>query len=527
MAVGQPGEMGQGPQATFAAPEAPTADPGRRAAAAAGLTRTQVWLIVVLVTLGGCLLVSGRLWTVVRVMVGLAVLAASAVRVAACAVAPPTAASAEGCPPEGIRPAGIFAEEIRDGDWPLYTVILALYREAEITPQLMAAIEALDYPRDRLQVIAAVEADDASTVSACWRAGRALGLELAFAEGAAPRTKPRALNAALARTRGDLLVVYDAEDRPHPGQLREAARAFARAGPGVAVLQAPLRIPDTPGLRELQHQFRLEYAALFDVLLPFLARLGLPFPLGGTSNHIRRATLEDLGGWDPWNVTEDADLGFVIVAAGYRAGVIRLPTLETAPHRTQAWIAQRSRWLKGHMQTLGVHSRDLRALGWRGGASLVLCLGFGVASAGLHGPMVLWLMCVSLPTAFARGRPALEPLDALVLGLGWGGALLCMAVGVRRAGGRLRWRSLALAPAFWTLQSAALVRALWQLRTRPHHWDKTDHSPVSVGAVSHPVPVIRRPPLDGTRESGLSGGRDPLPSLPFRRGDDASHRPVG
>lgn len=504
MAVGQPEETRQAVRATSAAPGPACADPRRRAAAT-GLTRVQVWLFAVLVTLAGCLLATGRLWAVLRVGVGLGVLAAAAVRLAACAVPPP--------PPP--RP-----EQAPDGGWPVYTVILALYREAEITPQLIAAIAALDYPRNRLQVIAAVEADDVATVSACWRAGRALGLELAFAEGDAPRTKPRALNAALTRTRGDLVVVYDAEDRPHPLQLREAALAFAQAGPRVAVLQAPLRIADAPGLRELQHQFRLEYAALFDVLLPFLARVGLPFPLGGTSNHIRREVLGELGGWDPWNVTEDADLGYLIVRAGYRADVIRLPTLETAPHRTQAWIAQRARWLKGHMQTFGVHSRDLRALGWRGAASLVLCLGFGVASAGLQGPVALWLLWVGAPMAVGRGGPGLAPFDALVLGLGWSSALACMAVGVRRAGGDLRWRSLALAPAFWALQSVALARALWQLRTCPHHWDKTDHSPDPVGA-------IRRRPLDGTAESGLSGGGEQLPSLPFRRGDDASHRPMG
>ena len=134
-----------------------------------------------------------------------------------------------------------------DQVWPVYTVILALYREAAIVPQLLAAIEGLDYPRYRLQVIAALELDDAATIAACRRYGRRLGLQLAFAEGPEPRTKPRALNAALAQALGDLVVVYDAEDRPHPGQLREAAMAFARGGAGLAVLQSPLRVRVPPG----------------------------------------------------------------------------------------------------------------------------------------------------------------------------------------------------------------------------------------------------------------------------------------
>ena len=55
--------------------------------------------------------------------------------------------------------------------------------------------------------------------------------------------------------------------------------------------------------------FTLEYTFWFDYMLPGLERLRLPIPLGGTSNHFRTATLRDLGGWAPFNVTEDAHLG--------------------------------------------------------------------------------------------------------------------------------------------------------------------------------------------------------------------------
>ena len=481
-------------------------DPDRQAAAA-GLTPVQAWLLVVIITLAGCLWLTGSLWSVLRIGLGSGILVISTVRLVACAVPRQDAMPAAPIPDERV--------------WPVYTVILALYREAAIVPQLIAAMEALDYPRDRLQIIAAVEADDVATVAACWRVGRHLGLQLAFAEGHAPRTKPRALNAALAMARGDLLVVYDAEDRPHPRQLREAATGFARGGGDLAVLQSPLRVSVAPQALEIARQFRLEYAALFEVILPFLTRLGLPFPLGGTSNHIRRSVLEALGGWDPWNVTEDADLGFRLAAAGYRAGMLRLPTMESATPSVRPWLAQRSRWLKGHMQTVGVHSRNPAVLGWRGTVSLILSLGCGIGAAGVHGPMTLLLILVPL------GGGTLAPGDLLVLGLGWGSAVISMAVGARRTGTGIPWTSLGLAAAFWPLQSLALVRALWQLRVCPHHWDKTDHAPEPARRTGEPplLPVL--PPLDEVAESGLSGSGEHQPPPPRRRRDDPAHPALG
>jgi cellulose synthase/poly-beta-1,6-N-acetylglucosamine synthase-like glycosyltransferase len=421
-----------------------------------------------LVSLIGCLAITGDLVAVIRALVGACVLAASTLRFAACVwrlgnIAPPPQAT----PAE-------------PDIWPSYTVILALYREAAIVPQLFAAIEAIDYPRRRLQVIAALEADDIETIAACRRAGRRLRVELAFPGNDAPRTKPRALNAALAMAVGELLVVYDAEDRPHPCQLREAATRFATGGPGLGVVQSPLWISVAADGCEIEHQFRLDYAALFTVLLPFIARLGLPFPLGGTSNHIRRSVLENLGGWDAWNVTEDADLAYQIASAGLTSAMLSLPTLETAPCGAACWVAQRSRWLKGHMQTLGVHGRDPLRLGWRAGVSLVLCPGLGVLFAGLHGPVLAFLLAATLDWATLAGgpaRPLLQPFDAIVLLTGWLSAIACMVVGGRLTGTPVRWRTLAGAPVYWALQSVALARALWQLRFRPYHWDKTTHLP--------------------------------------------------
>jgi len=183
------------------------------------------------------------------------------------------------------RPAVHRAPPLTDEALPAYTVIVALYREAEVAADLVAALQAIDYPPDRLQILIVLESDDDAT----WQALAALPLpamiEVLAAPPGAPRTKPRACNIALERARGELVTIYDAEDRPSPGQLREAAARFAAGPPRLACLQAPLRIE--PDRRLLPAQFALEYAVQFEVLLPALSRIGAPFPLGGTSNHFR------------------------------------------------------------------------------------------------------------------------------------------------------------------------------------------------------------------------------------------------
>jgi len=246
--------------------------------------------------------------------------------------------------------------------WPRYTVLAALHDEAEVVGQLIQRLSRIDYPPHRLEGLLILEAGDHDTIAAARAARRPDWLDVLVIPPGRPQTKPRALNHALALATGDLLTVYDAEDDPDPLQLREAAARFAADRPGrLACLQAPLRIrtPADPRAAApfLDRQFAAEYASLFETALPGLARLGLPFPLGGTSNHFRVDVLRAVGGWDAWNVTEDADLGFRLWEHGYRLGVIGRPTWETPPGALTHWLPQRTRWLKGWMQTYLVHTR--------------------------------------------------------------------------------------------------------------------------------------------------------------------------
>jgi len=366
-----------------------------------------------------------------------------------------------------------------DDDLPSYTIICPLYREAEVVAELVRSLEALDYPRERLQALIVLEADDDLTLAAVRALPLPAFIQVLVVPRGFPKTKPRACNHALERARGDLVVIYDAEDMPDAGQLREAAARFAVSDRRLACLQAPLRIEDPGFSMFLPSQFRLEYAAHFEVLLPALARWGLPFPLGGTSNHFRTAILRGLGGWDPYNVTEDADIGFRLAAAGYRLGVIGRPTWETAPTTWGQWLPQRARWIKGHMQTIAVCLRGRVPVQPRNAVALALTLAQSVASSLLHGPIMATMIVLGAIDFWPDARLAIAPADLTLYTLGWSASALAGARGILRAGARPKSLHLLGMVFYWPLQSLAAMRALHQFVTAPHRWDKTLHAPRS------------------------------------------------
>jgi len=372
---------------------------------------------------------------------------------------------------------------------PGYTVVVALKDEAPVVAQLIRRLARLQYPSSRLTGFLVVEPDDKATVNEILKQKRPAWLHMVVAPPGEPTTKPRALNVALNLAQPGLLTVYDAEDEPHPEQLLEAAARFAAAGPELACLQAPLRIR-TLGRRPtwLERQFALEYAALFDVVLPALARLGFPLPLGGTSNHFRVDVLKAVGGWDPWNVTEDADLGFRLARNGYRIGVLSRATRESPPPNIRSWIPQRTRWLKGFMQTLSVHLRRPQDLNWRGLASLFLTLGAAVASACLQGWVLAWLTASALVHAFNQTLPPIAWQDSALVMIGWSVAAWTCAVGARRAEAPFRLGDVLSAPIYWSLTTLAQGQAVWRLIRQPYYWDKTPHLPdIVVGRTARRV----------------------------------------
>ncbi|MBR9824231.1 MAG: glycosyltransferase [Alphaproteobacteria bacterium] len=363
-------------------------------------------------------------------------------------------------------------QPLQDSLLPHIALLLPAYKEAPILPHLARSIAALDYPADRLEVILALEAEDEETCQAAQELVLPRHFKIVRVPDGFPRTKPRALNFALRHSQADIIGILDAEDRPSPQQVREVAETFATAPDDIACLQAPLNWYNRQDTW-LTGQFAMEYAAHFNVMLPLYQRLGWPLPLGGTSNYFRRQSLESAGGWDAFNVTEDADLGFRLAAHGLRTVMIGEPTLEEAPLHVRAWVMQRSRWLKGYAQTLAVHLRrqdgahpTIRSL------SIIVSLGAALVSALAHAPLALFSI-IYLFGGWSGGWAQCFALAFLLSG--YASTALCAWIGSRRAGFRPRRRDFLLMPVYWLLQTIAAIRALWQWAINPYLWDKTEH----------------------------------------------------
>jgi cellulose synthase/poly-beta-1,6-N-acetylglucosamine synthase-like glycosyltransferase len=379
--------------------------------------------------------------------------------------------------------------ERNDKDLPIYTILVPLFREAAVLPILTDSLRKLDYPTAKLQILLVFEETDVETYEAAKALDLPGNIEFIRVPYSIPLTKPKACNYALPFVRGEFLVVYDAEDMPEPDQLKRALAAFQHGARDLACVQAHLNYYNCFE-NWLTRQFTLEYAAFFDLLLPTLEKLCMPIPLGGTSTHFRTSLLRLAGAWDPFNVTEDADLGMRFAMLGWHTGVISSTTYEEANCRQDNWTRQRSRWIKGWMQTYLVRMRHpvqlFKALGLRGFLGFQLVIGGFSLSSLVHplfyGSFILTMLAqIQLPPSEAYLTDQVSSLtiiaafNLLVL---FGGYSLSILAGMTAVAGRglnpLILSSLAM-PAYWLLISFAAYKALFQLFSRPFHWEKTEH----------------------------------------------------
>ncbi len=372
---------------------------------------------------------------------------------------------------------------LRDETLPVYTIIVALYREVAALRGLIRSLAALDYPAEKLDIKLVIEPDDFDMHAALANLRLGPPFEIIVAPPVGPRTKPKALNAALPFARGQFIAVYDAEDRPESDQLRRALQAFSTDSERLACVQGRLTI-DNAADSWLTRLFTAEYAGLFDVFLPGIAAWRLPLPLGGSSNHFRTAVLRRVGAWDPFNVTEDADLGMRLSRLGYRTTVIDSATYEEAPSRFGPWLRQRTRWFKGWMQTWLVHMRHplalLHDLGVAGFAVFQLVVGGTVLAALVHSlfaAALIWQVASGglIGRADAVSELVIAGLHGTTLVSGYVISALIALIGLaRRNLLNCAW-SLVLMPFYWILLSIAAWRALFQLMHDPYRWEKTEH----------------------------------------------------
>lgn len=372
--------------------------------------------------------------------------------------------------------------ELDEKTLPLYTILVPLYRESKITlTHLTTHLQTINYPSDLLDIKIIVEGDDHETIDIIKSLTLPSFFEIVRVPPGEPKTKPKACNYALKFARGEYVTIYDAEDKPDPDQLKLALLTYRNANDDLACVQCELNFYNA---REnwLTRMFTMEYTFWFDLVLPAMNKFKFPIPLGGTSNHFRLNTMEEMLAWDPYNVTEDADLGIRIYRLGNKTAVIPSTTWEEATSRIVPWIKQRTRWIKGYKQTYLIHLRNpsklYREFGFMKLLSFHLFVG-GNVFTHLVNLLLFFIFLTSITLGFERTRLLFPPLvlEFALFNLIVGNLLLLllhvMAISKREMKGMAIL--ILTVPIYWLLHSLASYRALYQLFVKPHYWDKTDH----------------------------------------------------
>ena len=373
--------------------------------------------------------------------------------------------------------------KIDEENLPIYSILCPLYKEAKVLPQFVEAIANIDWPDRKLDVLLLLEEDDRETINCVYKLNLPSYFRTLVVPDSLPKTKPKACNFGLGQARGEYIVVYDAEDKPDPLQLKKAYLAFQKLPGEVACLQSKLNYYN-PNQNFLTRLFTAEYSLWFDIILPGLQSISTIIPLGGTSNHFKTNLLTKLNGWDPFNVTEDCDLGVRLFKKGYKTAIIDSTTYEEANSKVKGWIRQRSRWIKGYIQTYLVHTRDpIGFIRNHGIHALIFHLIIGIRTIFLLVNPILWLTTLSYFLFNSYLGPAIEALYPTPI---YYMAVSCLVFGnfiyfyIYMMGciKRHEWqlvKYIFFIPFYWMFASTAGILAFYQLLVKPHFWEKTEH----------------------------------------------------
>ncbi len=366
---------------------------------------------------------------------------------------------------------------------PLYSILCPLYREARVLPDFLSSIKKLDWPKDKLDVILLLEEDDEETIDAAASIKLPSYVHTVIVPNSEPKTKPKACNFGLSLAQGEYLVIFDAEDRPEPDQLKKAYLGFQKVPQNVVCLQAKLNYFN-PHQNLLTRLFTAEYSLWFDVVLTGLQSINTAIPLGGTRNHFKTKILKDLEGWDPFNVTEDCDLGIRLFKNGYKTAIIDSTTWEEANSNFKNWLRQRSRWIKGYLQTYLVHNRrPLHFIKEHGIHAFIFQLIIGARMSFMLINPLLWLLTISYFALYGIVGPTIESfypapvfyMAVTSLLIGNFMYVYNYMIGVAKKGQWNLVKFVFLIPFYWLMASMSACIAVYQLIVKPHYWEKTIH----------------------------------------------------
>lgn len=364
---------------------------------------------------------------------------------------------------------------LMDNNLPIYSVLIPLYHEELKLESIVNAMANMNYPKDKLDVKLLIEADDISTIQELTTIDLPPYIQIIKVPYSLPRTKPKALNYAMPFVRGKILTIYDAEDLPDPDQLLKAIYAFNNLPEEFVCIQAKLNFYNSKE-NLLTRFFSLEYSIWFECLLKGLSMLDLPVTLGGTSNHFKVDKLKEVGCWDAYNVTEDAELGIRLYLNGYKVHLINSTTMEESPTNISIWLAQRARWIKGFLQTIYIFIKSKKNLKTFGPLKICtvyifvglatysfFCLPWIILALTLNNNYFIyymWLVTATISLSYIYSIATF---------------ILLKNKQSFSQFAPMEWVTLLAWPLYFILHTIASYRAIWEALVSPFKWNKTPH----------------------------------------------------
>jgi cellulose synthase/poly-beta-1,6-N-acetylglucosamine synthase-like glycosyltransferase len=357
---------------------------------------------------------------------------------------------------------------------PVYSILIPLYKEVGNIKIITEGIVDIMYPQYSLDIIILVEENDLETIKELYATHISFPVRIILIPYFLPQTKPKALNYGYYFTKGAFITIYDAEDKPDKDQLLKALQEFNRLPNEYICLQAKLNFYNQDE-NILTKFFSIEYFHWFNCLLSGLEKLGLPISLGGTSNHFKSDRLKEIGLWDSYNVTEDADLGIRIYMYGYKTKLLDSYTLEESPIEIISWLFQRARWIKGNLQTIMVYMRVsilvANKMNIRSHLSILIFLICGTCSFYIL-PIIILITIIYPEEIFIDLWKYNIFLSLIYL---YVTAIYSLFNSSKRIFSLMNFIALISFPLYFILHSIAAYLALIQLIINPFKWNKTKH----------------------------------------------------
>ncbi|MBM7554171.1 glycosyltransferase family 2 protein [Thalassobacillus pellis] len=258
--------------------------------------------------------------------------------------------------------AGLYYRSKKTGSktlkhYPRVDILIPAHNEAVVIEDTLNAMVGLEYPGElNIYVLNDNSTDGtADIVEQYVRTYRHLHhIQVPRGE---PKGKSRVLNHGLSISNGELFCVYDADNQPEPQALRllvETAMESENAAGAVGYVKT---LNEKKNL--LTRMISIEFQ-VFQLLMQSgrwqLFRTG---SLTGTNMLVKRSVMEELGGYDPYAIAEDAELTLRITRQGFYLPIVpHSVTWEQEPETLPVYIKQRTRWLQGNLyiveQTLRV-----------------------------------------------------------------------------------------------------------------------------------------------------------------------------